>query len=130
MKSTGRTDSVSGRSCEIFVVDQAGSETAEICAQKWQDAGIRESDLRALEQLGEFQTRMIDEVGGSPVASMHHPFDLFRQVKGIPLRTRQKDDRGALRETTFTTIAQADVAPERFQPPANYTARALLPEAP
>ncbi len=130
VKSTGRTDSVSGRSCEIFVVDQAGSETAEICAQKWKDAGIRETDLRALEQLGEFQTRMIDEVGGSPVASMHHPFDLFRQVKGIPLRTRQKDDRGALRETTFTTITQAEVAPERFQPPANYTARALLPEAP
>ena len=73
---------------------------------------------------------MIDEVGGSPVASMHHPFDLFRQVKGIPLRTRQKDASGAMRETTFTTISQAKVPAERFQPPADYAARELLPPGP
>ena len=130
VRPTGRTESVSGRACEVFEVDQAGSETAEICAQPWKDAGISESDLQALEQLGEFQTRMIDEVGGNPVASMHHPFDLFRQVKGIPLRTRQKDDRGAMRETTFTTISQAKVPAARFQPPADYAARELLPPGP
>ena len=130
VRATGREDSVAGRPCRLFEVDQAGSETAEICAQTWQDAGVTEEDLQALEQLGEFQTRMIDEVGGSPMASMHHPFDLFRQVKGVPLRTRQKDAGGAVRETIFTSIEQVQVDPGRFQPPATYAARALIPQGP
>jgi hypothetical protein len=130
VRATGLTDNVGGRPCRLFEVDQDGSETAEICAQTWKDAGVTEQDLRALEQLGEFQTRMIDEVGGSPIASMHHPFDLFRQVKGIPLRTRQKDDRGSIRETIFTAIEPAEVDPKRFQPPPGYVARDLLPQGP
>lgn len=130
VRAAGRDDNVSGRPCRVFEVDQAGSQTAEICVQSWKDAGVTEDDLRALEELGEFQTRMVDEVGGSPVASMHHPFDLFRQVQGIPLRTRQKDHKGAVRETTFTSMAKAEIAPARFLPPTDYAIRELLPKGP
>lgn len=128
--ATGRTESVGGRSCRVFRVRRADAEPAEICAESWADAGVTEKDLLALEQLGEFQTRMVEEVGGQGMPAMHHPFDLFRQVQGIPLRTRQKDGEGGVRETTFTEIRKADVPESTFDIPAGYSERQLLPPMP
>ena len=86
--------------------------------------------LSELEELGEFQTRMVEEVGGQGMPAMHHPFDLFRQVEGIPLRTRQKESSGGTRETIFTNLGKADVPASTFDVPAGYTERQLLPPMP
>ncbi|MEO2169736.1 MAG: DUF4412 domain-containing protein [bacterium] len=130
VRKTGRKDSVSGHDCVIFEIVRAGGTSAEICAASWAASGIREKDLRALEDLGKFQTRMLEVAGGQGVPAMHHPFDLFRKVEGIPLRTRQKNDDGSWRETVFTSIENAEIPAARFEPPTGYTQRPLLPPAP
>lgn len=130
VSATGKSDSVGGRPCRVFLVERSGAEPAEICAESWSGAGVTEEDLVALEELGEFQTRMVEEVGGQGMPAMHHPFDLFRQVEGIPLRTRQKESSGGTRETIFTNLGKADVPASTFDVPAGYTERQLLPPMP
>lgn len=130
VRNTGRTDSVSGRDCVIFEIMREGGNGAEICAASWAATGIREDDLRALEDLGEFQTRMLEKAGGQSVPAMHHPFDLFRKVEGIPLRTRQNEDDGSWRETIFTSIEKAEIPAARFEPPTGYKERPLLAPGP
>ncbi|MFW5969830.1 MAG: hypothetical protein ACOCP9_04260 [Halofilum sp. (in: g-proteobacteria)] len=124
IEPSGENTEINGIECERAAALDDGDRTHRLCISRISALGLSETNATTLRQLFEFLARMRNLLGSGPA-----PFDArllqasLEQADAFPVRIERIDD-GA--SWTVRSVETADVPPERFEVPEDFTEGARL----
>ena len=128
-KDTGRAESVSGHSCEVFEITRDEVLDEQYCVASFTTLPGGDEIQALMQKYQGFIEQISDLMAGPGGAgdAMRNEFELWRKLNGFPLITRSYAD-GRLEgsERAVKTWKSQDVPAALFEVPAGYTRRDLI----
>lgn len=120
LRSQGKNATVSGVACRLLDALRNGVRLAEICEGPRSALGVTPEALAPARELAAFVAEVGDLLPRSLGGEVLDALVLVQQVKGVPLRVRAYPQDAVASESRIVRAVAKRIAPERFQPPADY----------
>ena len=120
LRSTGKSAQVGGVGCRLLDALRGGVRLAEVCEGPRSALGVTPEALAPARELAAFVAEVGDLLPRSLGGEGLDALVLVQQVKGVPLRVRAYPKDAVATESRIVRAVPKRIAPERFQPPADY----------
>ncbi len=127
LEKTGKTDAVGGIDCAWWNATNATVLVYEYCIAEPSDLPSGEQLLGFFRDLMQFQRDIVGTINRHGTFQVPRlPIADVRDVKGLPLISRQYRDGNMILETRYVSIVEKEVAADTFTRPNDYREQKLM----
>ena len=110
-----------------------GEKVQELWVTSWSNLKGAGEMQEAFEDLAGFFHEMMETMGGgpgaaSPLGSGDSLFEVFHEIDGFPVVTRNFEGGELESETVLESVTERDLDPDAFEPPKGYRLRTMGPQ--
>jgi hypothetical protein len=119
VKASGRSDTVSGRTCRMWEVSQGGKKLQELCVVAPGSLPGGNELMKSMRDMTEMSRSFFEKIGAGEDA-MEDAWADLEKIKGIPILTRDFEDGRAVDETRLTAIREQALGSTVFDIPKGF----------
>ena len=134
LRNTGETATKNGYPCVKYEVLRGGEKVRELWVTDWDNVQGSADAKAVFADMASFYEEMMDSLSGMPAFGGggffdpdDHAMDIFANVDGFPIVTREFDGEELESETVLKSVTKRDLDPDAFEPPKGYRLRTMGP---
>jgi len=134
-RNTGERASKKGYPCVKYEVLRGGEKVQELWVTDWSNVKGSQETAETFKEMADFFEEMMDAAaemsggfGGGFMAGDDPTIDIFSEINGFPVITRDFEGGELESETVLESVTERDLDPDAFEPPKGYRLRTMGPQ--
>jgi hypothetical protein len=123
--ATGESGNYAGFDCEWWEMRRDAELIRSACVADTGKIPNGAASLNTLHRMAAFQKKLFKAFDKLPMAPSTTIFEEMQRIDGFPVATRDFKNGVMSHETLLTSVADREASASDFEPPADYTERAL-----